>query len=83
MFELLQAQLPVGIENIRPHLDSVDNVPLLVSLFTDCNAENTGEMISIMQDYGEITLLLGSACNYENRSLFLQADARYMHNLNN
>ncbi|OXA57950.1 hypothetical protein Fcan01_07407 [Folsomia candida] len=70
-----RAQLPVGIENIRPHLDSVDNVPLLVSLFTDCNAENTGEMISIMQDYGEITLLLGSACNYENRSLFLQADA--------
>lgn len=32
-------------------------------------------MISIMQDYGEVTLLLGSACNYENRTLFLQADA--------
>ena len=54
----------------------MDNVPLLVSLFTDCNAENTQEMISIMQDYGEVTLVLGSACNFENRKLFLQADAR-------
>lgn len=31
-----RAQLPCGIENIRPHLDTMDNVPLLVSLFTDC-----------------------------------------------
>ena len=31
-----RAQLPCGIENIRPHLDKMDNVPLLVSLFTDC-----------------------------------------------
>jgi hypothetical protein len=30
-----RAQLPCGIENIRPHLDTMDNVPLLVSLFTD------------------------------------------------
>ena len=32
----LQARLPKGIENIRPHIEKVDNVPLLVSLFTDC-----------------------------------------------
>jgi hypothetical protein len=32
-----RAQLPCGIENIRPHLDTMDNVPLLVSLFTDCS----------------------------------------------
>ena len=32
-----RAQLPCGIENIRPHLEKMDNVPLLVSLFTDCN----------------------------------------------
>ena len=31
-----RAQLPCGIQNIRPHLDNMDNVPLLVSLFTDC-----------------------------------------------
>ena len=28
-----RAQLPKGIEKIRPHLESMDNVPLLVSLF--------------------------------------------------
>ena len=32
-----RAQLPCGIENIRPHLATMDNVPLLVSLFTDCS----------------------------------------------
>ena len=35
-----QAKLPRGIENIRPHLHSVDNVPLLVNLFTDCSVES-------------------------------------------
>lgn len=36
----LQARLPKGIENIRPHLENVDNVPLLVNLFTDCTTES-------------------------------------------
>lgn len=31
----VKARLPHGIESIRKHLDEVDNVPLLVSLFTD------------------------------------------------
>ena len=44
-----RAKLPEGIENIRPHLENVDNVPLLVSLFTDCTPETTCEMIKIMQ----------------------------------
>ena len=44
-----RAQLPRGIENIRPHLETMDNVPLLVSLFTDCNPDNTREMLKIMQ----------------------------------
>ena len=34
----MQAQLPRGINQIRPHLEGVDNVPLLVNLFTDCTA---------------------------------------------
>lgn len=37
MVSFSQAKLPRGIQNIRPHLDSVDNVPLLVPLFTDCS----------------------------------------------
>ncbi|GCC31474.1 hypothetical protein chiPu_0009932 [Chiloscyllium punctatum] len=39
MEDLNRAKLPRGIENIRPHLEHVDNVPLLVPLFTDCTAE--------------------------------------------
>ena len=36
----VQARLPKGIEKIRPHIDNVDNVPLLVSLFTDCTPQS-------------------------------------------
>ena len=45
-----RAQLPRGIENIRPHLETMDNVPLLVSLFTDCVPATTKEMLKIMQE---------------------------------
>ena len=44
-----RAQLPAGIENIRPHLDKMDNVPLLVSLFTDCNSDATAGNRNISQ----------------------------------
>lgn len=46
--------LPKGIENVRPHLQNVDNVPLLVPLFTDTNSAATCEMIRIMQEWGEV-----------------------------
>uniref|UniRef100_A0A1I8JHW1 SSD domain-containing protein n=1 Tax=Macrostomum lignano TaxID=282301 RepID=A0A1I8JHW1_9PLAT len=32
-----KSRLPRGIAEIRPHLQKVDNVPLQVSLFTDCD----------------------------------------------
>lgn len=70
-----RAKLPKGIENIRPHLDTVDNVPLQVSLFTDCTPELTHEMIKIMQDYGEIVCVIGSASSKMNTPVFLQANA--------
>ena len=74
-FDILnRAKLPKGIENIRPHLENVDNVPLLVSLFTDCTPETTREMISIMQEYGEVVCVLGSSANIYNIPIFLQAD---------
>lgn len=31
-----RAKLPRGIHQVRPHLQNIDNVPLLVPLFTDC-----------------------------------------------
>lgn len=72
----VQAKLPRGIENIRPHIENVDNVPLLVSLFTDCTPEATLEMVRIMQEYGEVVCCLGSAASLHNLPVFLQADCR-------
>ncbi|RUS81084.1 hypothetical protein EGW08_011170, partial [Elysia chlorotica] len=69
-----RAHLPRGIENVRPHLKNVDNVPLLVNLFTDCVPEATQEMIKIMQENGEVVLVVGSSLNMENTSIFLQGD---------
>lgn len=69
-----RAKLPEGIKQIRPHIEKVDNVPLLVSLFTNCNAKTITEMIKIMQDYSEVVLCLGNAWNHKNISIFSQAD---------
>ncbi|CAG9860047.1 unnamed protein product [Phyllotreta striolata] len=70
-----RAKLPRGIDKIRPHIELIDNVPLLVSLFTDCNPDVTREMLQIMQDYNEVVCILGSAENCENAGVFMQADA--------
>ncbi|XP_045449004.1 transmembrane protein 94 [Melitaea cinxia] len=70
-----RAKLPRGIENIRPHIEQVDNVPLLVSLFTDCTASSVQRMIEIMQDYSEVVCVMGSAANCQNMEIFMQADA--------
>ncbi|XP_048256879.1 transmembrane protein 94-like [Haliotis rufescens] len=72
-----RAKLPRGIENIRPHLASTDNVPLLVNLFTDCTPEATQEMMKIMQENGEVVLCMGSCANIQNTPLFLQADCSF------
>lgn len=49
-------------------------MPLLVSLFTDCSAEATCEMLNIMQSYGEIVVCIGSSASAANVDIFLQAD---------
>lgn len=74
---LFQAKLPRGIEKIRPHIELIDNVPLLVSLFTDCTPSAIREMLQIMQEYREIVCILGSSENCDNAGIFMQADARY------
>nr|CAD7588508.1 unnamed protein product [Timema genevievae] len=71
----IEAKLPRGIENIRPHLEKIDNVPLLVSLFTDCTPSATRDMLHIMQEYGEVVCIIGSSASAENMPIFLQADA--------
>lgn len=70
-----RAKLPRGIQNIEPHIQNVDNVPLLVSLFTDCSPEATQEMLRIMQAHGEVCVVMGSSANlHSNTQIFLQAN---------
>jgi hypothetical protein len=40
------AKLPHGVEDVRHHLREVDNVPLLVSLYTDVTKDTTADMVS-------------------------------------
>ncbi|MBN3306818.1 TMM94 protein, partial [Amia calva] len=74
--DLNRAKLPKGIENVRPHLENIDNVPLLVPLFTDCTAQTMCEMVQVMQEYGEVVCCLGSSQNINNNTVFLQSDIR-------
>ncbi|XP_046888146.1 transmembrane protein 94 isoform X4 [Hypomesus transpacificus] len=69
-----RAKLPRGIHQVRPHLNNIDNVPLLVPLFTDCTPETMCEMTKIMQENREVTCCLGSSANFRNSCLFLQSD---------
>ncbi|VDD82961.1 unnamed protein product [Mesocestoides corti] len=69
-----KSRLPCGIKNIRTHLENVDNVPLKVSLFTDCTPQTVGEMISILQEYGETVCVVGSCLSIANIELFFRGD---------
>lgn len=70
----IRAKLPRGVENIRPHIKNVDNVPLLVPLFTDCRPDGIQDMIQIMQENGEVVAAIGNAWNGQNMTTFAQAD---------
>ncbi|XP_078728840.1 transmembrane protein 94 isoform X1 [Lampetra fluviatilis] len=69
-----RAKLPRGIENVRPHLENIDNVPLLVPLFTDCTPDTMCEMVAVMQEHGEVVCCLGSSANVRNGRVFLQSN---------
>ncbi|CAH8673005.1 unnamed protein product [Schistosoma rodhaini] len=69
-----KSRLPCGIDSIRPHLENVDNVPLQVSLFTDCTPKAVSEMIQIMKEYGDTVCLIGSCYSLINYVLFQQSD---------
>jgi len=44
----VNAKLPHGVQDVRKHLEEVDNVPLLVSLFTDVTKQTTKEMVRVV-----------------------------------
>jgi hypothetical protein len=42
----VNARLPHGVEDVKRHLEEVDNVPLLVSIYTDVTKKTTADMVS-------------------------------------
>ncbi len=70
----LKAQLPHGIDNIRKHLKEVDDVPLLVSLFSDSQPESTMNMISILQENDEVVCVVGGSIGVRNTPIFVQGN---------
>lgn len=67
----MKAQLPRGVENIRNHLEKVDDVPLHVSLFAECRPSSIREMCKIFQENGEVVCCIGSSLNDLNVECFV------------
>lgn len=68
-----QVVLPSGIPNIRKHTKEVDNVPLLVSLYSKASPWRAQQMISILQENAECVTCVGSALQ-PNFETFRQAN---------
>ena len=66
-----KAKLPHGVQEVKTHLDEVDNVPLLVSLFTDVTCETSKAMVSyFIQKAFAITFILISILNVQKLRIF-------------
>jgi hypothetical protein len=70
----IKARLPHGVEAIKEHLKVVDNVPLLVSLFTDSTPDTIRQMINIFRENGEVVMTVGSSFKELNQPLFSASD---------
>lgn len=66
----IKTRLPRGIQAIRPHLESVDDIPLHVSIFAECNSQNSAEMMKIYQEAGEVVTVIGSCRSIRNSKCF-------------
>ncbi|KAK1444752.1 hypothetical protein BgAZ_106580 [Babesia gibsoni] len=65
--------LPSGIENIKRHIEEVDDIPLQVSLFANCSPENTAEMLRILRNNGETIMCIGGGLRPSNFNVFREA----------
>ena len=66
--------MPSGIADIRNHLDNVDDIPIRVSLYSNCTTKTTSEMIRILQENGEVVTVVGSGLRHSNFDVFEEAD---------
>jgi hypothetical protein len=65
--------MPHGIEAIKTHLETVDNVPLLVSLFTDATPLSVKQMVEVFREHGEVVLAVGGGYRSYNQSIYSTA----------
>jgi hypothetical protein len=64
------ARMPHGIKAIKTHLRTVDNVPLLVSLFTDATPSSVKQMVEVFREYGEVVLTIGGGYRAHNHDIY-------------
>jgi magnesium-transporting ATPase (P-type) len=70
----IKARLPHSVQQVRHHLEHVDDIPLHVSLFAECSPPAITEMIHIFQEYGDIVCAMGSSLNDRNATQFASAN---------
>ena len=75
----VKARLPRGPVHIRKHLQTVDDIPLHVSIFAECRAESglIESMIDIYREWNETVLVIGSLVAdkpVESSRIFAHAD---------
>lgn len=62
--------IPSGINNIKKHIEEIDDIPLRVSLYSGCNKFNTMEMIKILLQNNEVITCIGNSLNSNNFPIF-------------
>ncbi len=67
----IKARLPRGVSAIRPHLQHVDDIPLHVSIFAECDASSCSEMVKIYQEAGEV---IGLVCSSRGERAVFEGD---------
>ncbi|PJF17327.1 hypothetical protein PSACC_02823 [Paramicrosporidium saccamoebae] len=65
-----KSKLPRGVYNIRPHLADVDDIPLNISLFAECDPQSVVEMNSIYAENARVVISVGSTLNWRNSEVF-------------
>ena len=68
-----QCVLPVGIEEVKQHLKTVDDVPLQLSLFCQCYPNVIYDMTKCYQQYAEIFVSAGSGLSMSNLSIYYES----------
>ncbi len=73
LFTDSKSKLPRGIHNVRPHLQDVDDIPLHISLFAECDPSSMAEMHRIYNEHEEVVIAVGSTLNWSNSEAFVTA----------